>query len=97
MDGYQATTRIRADARLSRLPIIAMTAHATMEERQHCLDAAMNDHVSKPIDPARLFAAVGRFYKPATGSALPELPAVPPLPAAPRPAGPAPSHRTPQP
>ena len=97
MDGYQATTRIRADARLSRLPIIAMTAHATMEERQHCLDAGMNDHVSKPIDPARLFAAVGRFYKPATGSALPELPAVPPLPAAPRPAGPAPSHRTPQP
>ena len=97
MDGYQATTRIRADARLSRLPIIAMTAHATMEERQHCLDAGMNDHVSKPIDPARLFAAVGRFYKPATGSALPELPAVLPLPAAPRPAGPAPSHRTPQP
>jgi two-component system, sensor histidine kinase and response regulator len=69
MDGYQATTKIRADARFSRLPIIAMTAHATMEERQRCLDAGMNDHVSKPIDPALLFETVGRFYKPLTLSA----------------------------
>ncbi len=65
MDGYQATARIRAEARFARLPIIAMTAHATMEERQRCLDAGMNDHVSKPIDPALLFETVGRFYRPA--------------------------------
>ena len=65
MDGYQATTLIRSDARFANLPIIAMTAHATMEERQRCLDAGMNDHVSKPIDPALLFRTVGRFYKPA--------------------------------
>jgi two-component system, sensor histidine kinase and response regulator len=71
MDGYQATTKIRADARFSRLPIIAMTAHATMEERQRCLDAGMNDHVSKPIDPALLFETVGRFYKPLTPSLPP--------------------------
>jgi PAS domain S-box-containing protein len=63
MDGYQATAKIRADARFARLPIIAMTAHATMEERQRCLDAGMNDHVSKPIDPGLLFETVGRFYK----------------------------------
>ena len=65
MDGYQATTLIRSDARFANLPIIAMTAHATMEERQRCLDAGMNEHVSKPIDPALLFRTVGRFYKPA--------------------------------
>ncbi len=65
MDGYQATTKIRSDARFSRLPIIAMTAHATMEERQRCLAAGMNDHLSKPIDPALLFETVGRFFKPA--------------------------------
>jgi HPt (histidine-containing phosphotransfer) domain-containing protein len=41
-----------------------MTAHATVEERQRCLAAGMNDHVAKPIDPAALFEAVGRFYKP---------------------------------
>ncbi len=33
MDGYQATARIRAEPRLAQLPIIAMTAHATMDER----------------------------------------------------------------
>ena len=38
-----------------------MTAHATIEERQRCLAAGMNDHVSKPIDPAMLFATVGRL------------------------------------
>ena len=65
MDGYQATTKIRSDKRFATLPIIAMTAHATMEERQRCLAAGMNDHVSKPIDPENLFDTVGRFYKPA--------------------------------
>jgi two-component system sensor histidine kinase/response regulator len=65
MDGYQATARIRSDTRFATLPIIAMTAHATLEERQRCLDAGMNGHVSKPIDPGLLFETVGRFYKPA--------------------------------
>ena len=65
MDGYQATAKIRADARFAKLPIIAMTAHATIEERQRCLAAGMNDHISKPIDPANLFETVGKFYKPA--------------------------------
>jgi CheY-like chemotaxis protein len=64
MDGYQATAKLRSDTRLAALPIIAMTAHATVEERQRCLAAGMNDHVAKPIDPAALFETVGRFYKP---------------------------------
>jgi PAS domain S-box-containing protein len=63
MDGYQATTKLRADPRFSSLPIIAMTAHATLEERQRCLSVGMNDHISKPIDPALLFETVGRFLK----------------------------------
>jgi signal transduction histidine kinase/CheY-like chemotaxis protein/CHASE3 domain sensor protein len=63
MDGYQATAKLRADPRLASLPIIAMTAHATMEERQRCLAAGMNDHVAKPIDPASLLDTVGRFYE----------------------------------
>ena len=65
MDGYQATAKLRADPRLAKLPIIAMTAHATIEERQRCLAAGMNDHIAKPIDPGLLFETVGRFYKPA--------------------------------
>jgi two-component system sensor histidine kinase/response regulator len=66
MDGYQATAKIRADARFTSLPIIAMTAHATIEERQRCLAAGMNDHISKPIDPNTLFETVSRFIRPRT-------------------------------
>ncbi len=73
MDGYQATARIRADARFKSLPIIAMTAHATLEERQRCLASGMNDHVAKPIDPAALFETVARFYRPVAGR-LPRAP-----------------------
>ena len=61
MDGYQATARIRAQERFAALPIVAMTAHATVEERQRCVAAGMVDHVSKPIDPAALYAVLGRF------------------------------------
>jgi two-component system sensor histidine kinase/response regulator len=63
MDGYQATAKLRADPRFGTLPIIAMTAHATVEERQRCLVAGMNDHISKPIDPGNLYETVGRFYR----------------------------------
>jgi two-component system, sensor histidine kinase and response regulator len=64
MDGYQATRKIRSDPRFTSFPIIAMTAHATMEERQKCLDAGMNGHVSKPIDPSALFETLERFVIP---------------------------------
>ena len=70
MDGYEATAKLRAEPRFAALPIIAMTAHATIDERQRCLAAGMNDHVAKPIDPGALFATVSRFYAPAdAGSA----------------------------
>ena len=68
MDGYQATTKLRADARFATLPIIAMTAHATVEERQRCLAAGMDDHIAKPIDPATLIETVQRFLKRAEAS-----------------------------
>jgi two-component system sensor histidine kinase/response regulator len=63
MDGHQATAALRADGRFGALPIIAMTAHATVEERQRCLDEGMNDHISKPIDPTALFDTVARYYR----------------------------------
>jgi signal transduction histidine kinase/CheY-like chemotaxis protein len=64
MDGFTATRLLRSDPRLRNFPIIAMTAHALVEERQRCLDAGMNDHVSKPIDPDNLFATLLRWTKP---------------------------------
>ena len=64
VDGITATKSIRADSRFSRLPILAMTAHALVEERQRCLDAGMNDHITKPIDPDALFATLLRWAAP---------------------------------
>jgi len=64
MDGLTATRLVRAMPHLQQLPIIAMTAHALVEERQRCLEAGMNDHVSKPIEPDALFAALMRWRKP---------------------------------
>src|SRR6185503_2740414 len=61
MDGFQATARILAQPRFARLPIVAMTAHATVEERQQCVAAGMVDHVTKPIDPSALYDALARF------------------------------------
>jgi CheY-like chemotaxis protein len=64
MDGFTATRLLRADPKFQALPIIAMTAHALVEEQQRCLEAGMNDHVSKPIDPDALFATLTRWVKP---------------------------------
>ena len=64
MDGFTATRLLRNRSQLQQLPIIAMTAHALVEERQRCLEAGMNDHVSKPIEPDALFATLIRWAKP---------------------------------
>jgi HPt (histidine-containing phosphotransfer) domain-containing protein len=55
-----------------------MTAHALIEERQRCLDAGMNDHVSKPIDPDNLFSTLLRWVKPRTSKAIDAQPPQPP-------------------
>ena len=49
---------------IERLPIIAMTAHAMAGDEQKSIKAGMNDHVTKPIDPGQLFAALQKWIKP---------------------------------
>jgi len=64
MDGLEATKRIRAleEGRLARVPIIAVTAHSMKGDRERCLEAGMDDYVSKPIDPIRLYEAIDRRF-----------------------------------
>lgn len=64
MNGFEAAALIRSE--LSRtLPIIAVTAHALESERQKCLAAGMNDHVTKPIEPLDLLGTLLRWVDPA--------------------------------
>ncbi|MGD9502145.1 MAG: response regulator, partial [Methyloceanibacter sp.] len=58
MDGIEATRVIRANPRFEKLPIIAMTANAMAADRNLCLEAGMNDHIAKPIDPDQLFGVL---------------------------------------
>ncbi len=63
MDGFEATKQIRHwETPLSRhIPIIAMTAHAMVGDRERCLEAGMDDYISKPIDPKALFDSLDRW------------------------------------
>src|SRR3954452_1860334 len=61
MDGLTATRAIRQNSQLKDLPIIAMTANAMASDREECLEAGMNDHLAKPIDPDKLFEALLRW------------------------------------
>ncbi len=70
MDGIEATRIIRRDFDATQLPIIAMTAHAMEDDRRQCLDAGMNDHIPKPIDPAAVGGMLRRWVMPRAPQAL---------------------------
>ena len=68
LDGHSATRRLRADPVNYYLPIIALTAHGLIGERERSLAAGMNEHLTKPIALSQLLAALQRCLPPsATG------------------------------
>jgi CheY-like chemotaxis protein len=75
MDGYQATALIRQRQDLASLPIIAMTAHAMVRDREKCLAVGMNDYVTKPFEPPELFAVLAKWLPGPVASEKAEAPA----------------------
>ena len=63
MDGIEAIRRIRRLPRFRALPVIALTAGVTEEERKRCLTAGMNDFITKPINPTLLLSTLAHWLK----------------------------------
>jgi two-component system sensor histidine kinase/response regulator len=63
MDGLEATRRIRLQHPAGTLPIIAITANAFGEDQARCFAAGMNDFVSKPVDPERLYTTLLKWLR----------------------------------
>ncbi len=61
MDGMETTRRMRVQSRLTEIPVIAMTANASPEDRRACLAAGMDDFEAKPIEPSRLYATLAHW------------------------------------
>jgi signal transduction histidine kinase/CheY-like chemotaxis protein/CHASE1-domain containing sensor protein/HPt (histidine-containing phosphotransfer) domain-containing protein len=80
MDGYEATRLIRAHPKLSATLIIAMTANAGRDDQQRCLDAGMDEFVTKPIAPKLLFNMLSKWMsqREREAATAPRKPAPPP-------------------
>ncbi len=61
MDGLETTRRVRTELQLPDLPVLAMTANATTESRLRCIEAGMNDFISKPVQPALMYQTVAHW------------------------------------
>ena len=63
MSGLEATRAIRSDERFGDIPIVAMTASAMSGDREACLEAGMNDHIAKPIEPKVLYHTLVKWIR----------------------------------
>jgi CheY-like chemotaxis protein len=63
VDGWEATRQIKADSALSKVPVIALTAHAMSSDRARALDAGCTDYLTKPIEFTKLLSLIESILK----------------------------------
>ncbi|MBF0398047.1 MAG: response regulator [Desulfobacterales bacterium] len=66
MDGFEATKIIRdinSNVKRHNVPVVAMTAHAMQGDKERCIEAGMNDYITKPINPKKLLEVIEKFLK----------------------------------
>ena len=74
MDGHEATRLLRQDKRFDDLPLIAVTSRALAGMQARCIEEGMQDYITKPIDPQRLYGVLSRWL----GMSIRVIPPVPP-------------------
>jgi CheY-like chemotaxis protein len=65
IDGWEATRRVKANASTGKIPVIALTAHAMVEDKEKALAAGCDDFDTKPVDIQRLLGKIETLLKPA--------------------------------
>lgn len=70
MDGYETTKILRSQKRYQHLPIIAMTANAMVADQEKSRQIGMNDHLSKPINPNKMFQVITKWVTPKVGQTV---------------------------
>lgn len=63
LDGWEATRRLKKDAKTQHIPVIALTAHAMSGDREKAIDAGCDEYDTKPIDLRRLLSKMVRFVE----------------------------------
>ncbi len=71
MDGWEATRRLKTDPTTRDIPVIALTAHAVVGDRERALEVGCDEYESKPVNMPRLLAKIERFLD-TTGDTLPD-------------------------
>jgi CheY-like chemotaxis protein len=72
MDGHTVARLLKADSKLSRIPIVAVTSYAMVGDREKCLEAGAEGYIEKPIDPDTFVTEIERFLRRADGEGTPE-------------------------